>query len=127
MIGSIATSAEVEFILVGGLAADLAGLAVEAFPVRLEHVLDLIGGELEAVRVEALGTQQARHEVSLSTKGAAKVAHLFEDKAWVVKRASYRIRVIAALIILSLVVLHHFLAILVFEYVLGDNVKGGVS
>ena len=68
VVWPVALVAEVELVLVRGFAADLARLAVQALPVGLEHLLDLVRRELQAVRVEALSTQCTRHEVLLVTK-----------------------------------------------------------
>jgi hypothetical protein len=60
----------------------------------------------------------------LMTKGSTHVAHLFEDELGVVKRAPYRVGVVAAFIVFSLVVLHHLFTIFVLEDNVGGNNRG---
>lgn len=65
--------------------------------------------------MEALCAEGAGDEVSLVTKRATEVAHLFKDQTGIIKRAPNGIWVVAALVVLSLVMLHYFLAVFVLH------------
>jgi hypothetical protein len=56
-------------------------------------------------------------------KRPTHVAHLLEDQLWVIKAAPDWIGIVAALIVFSLVVLHHLLTVFVFEDQVGRNYR----
>ena len=65
--------------------------------------------------MEGFSAKSAGHEVFLVPKGPTQIAHLLKNKPRVIKTAPDRIGIVAPLIILSLIVLHHLLQGLIFE------------
>ena len=127
MIRPIAASAKVELIFISSFSTDLTWLTVQAFPVWLEHLLDFIGGKLQTISMETFWAKQACNEVILISKRSTQVAHLLKYESWVIERAPDWVWVIAPLVVFTLVMLHHLLAILVFEYILSDHVMRRVT
>ena len=79
VIRPVTYSTKHEQVFIGGFAAALARLTVEALPVRLVHSQNVTARKLQAIRVETLAAEYARNKVFLVSKRATQVAHLLKN------------------------------------------------